>query len=57
MDAMKVRSLATGEIIDLADDAANELIEAGIYEPVEANEPPPVLTKMARPITGRRPRP
>lgn len=50
---MKVRSVATGEVIELDDEGATILIAAGIYEPVET-EPPVVLTKMAKPMTARR---
>lgn len=52
---MKVRSVATGEVIDLCEEGATILIDAGIYEPVDGE--PPVLTKMAKPMTARRPRP
>lgn len=64
---MKIRAVATGEVIDLDEEGAKILIEARIYEAVDAfydalnaarhdGDPPPVLTKMAKPITGRRPR-
>lgn len=57
---MRVRSVATGEIIDLDEEGAVILIDAGIYEAVEGEAPVtprPVLTKMAKPMTARRRRP
>jgi hypothetical protein len=54
---MRVRSVATGEVIDIAEEGATILIDAGLYEPVSdapQGDPPPVLTKMAKPITSRR---
>jgi hypothetical protein len=49
---MKIRAKATGEIIDISEEGATILIEAGIYEPVDSE--PPVLTKMVKPMTARR---
>lgn len=36
---MKIKAKTTGEVIDLNDEGAKQLIEAGIYDPVE--EPAP----------------
>jgi hypothetical protein len=36
---MKIRALANGNVIEAHDDAAKELIEAGIYEKVSDKEP------------------
>lgn len=53
---MKIRAVATGEVIDIGEEGATILIDAGIYEAV-TEEAPPVLTKMVKPMTARRPRP
>lgn len=36
---MRIRALANGNVIEAHDDAAKELIEAGIYEKVSDAEP------------------
>lgn len=41
---MKIRAKANGDVIDLSDDTARELIEAGIYEPVDAETSTPSTT-------------
>jgi hypothetical protein len=52
---MKIRAKANGDIIEVDEEAAKGLIEAGIYEAVD-EEPPVVLTKMVTPRTARRQR-
>jgi hypothetical protein len=48
---MKIRAKVTGEVIDVSDATATELIEAGIYEPVTDPETStaiePMMTKDA----------
>jgi hypothetical protein len=56
---MKIKAKANGDVIDIPEDAANALIEAGIYEAVPEDAPGApsvVLTKMVTPRTARRPR-
>jgi nitrous oxide reductase accessory protein NosL len=38
---MKIRAKANGDVIDVLDDAATMLLEAGIYERVEEEQPAP----------------
>ena len=37
---MKIRSKVTGEVIEVSDEAAGELITAGIYDAVEERPAP-----------------
>ena len=49
---MKIRAKANGEVIDASEEAAKELIEAGVYEPVDepADAPKKKSTKV-EPLT------
>jgi hypothetical protein len=49
---MKIRAKANGDVIDVPEDAATHLIEAGIYDAVETDgkeTPPPVPPRKKAP--------
>jgi hypothetical protein len=52
---MRIRALANGNVIHADDEAAKQLIEAGIYEEVTDDEPasPPVAPVESKPTKKR----
>lgn len=52
---MKIKAKSNGDVIDVSDEAANELIRAGIYDAVEetptTEDSPPLMTENAKPMT------
>jgi hypothetical protein len=54
---MKIRAKANGDVVDIADDAANPLIEAGIYEAVATRRGTPKRPAKTSPPAPKAPAP
>jgi hypothetical protein len=50
---MKIRALANGDVIDVSEETAKELTEAGIYEAVEAPKDAPKKPAKADPLSTK----
>lgn len=54
---MKIRALANGDVIDVSEETATELIEGGIYELVDEPKHPtkvePLTTKNVQPLAKK----
>lgn len=52
---MKIRALTNGEVIDVSEETAKELIEGGIYEAVDehSTKVEPLTTKNVQPLAKK----
>lgn len=54
---MKIRALANGDVIDVSEETAKELIDGGIYEPVDestsSTKVGPMTTKNVPPLAKK----
>lgn len=53
---MRIRALVSGEVIELNDEGAQQLIDSGIYEPVAPSRTSvtPLTRDDARPVTKKK---